>query len=99
LVGDVFDAHAQVMDDRGYQHARLNACGYSMGTTFAPNWMDWPMFYHGNPVVLEEGMVFFMHMILMDSETGRAMNLGESFVLENGTGHRLSRSSRDLFVG
>ena len=50
-------------------------------------------------VVLEEGMVFFMHMILMDSETGRAMNLGESFVFENGTGHRLSRSSRDLFVG
>jgi Xaa-Pro aminopeptidase len=34
LVGDVFDAHAQVMDDHGYQHARLNACGYSMGTTF-----------------------------------------------------------------
>ncbi len=99
LVGDVFDVHAQVMDDRGYQHARLNACGYSMGTTFAPNWMDWPMFYHGNPVVLEEGMVFFMHMILMDSKTGRAMNLGESFVLENGMGHRLSRSSRDLFVG
>ena len=99
LVGDVFDAHAQVMDDRGYQHARLNACGYSMGTTFAPNWMDWPMFYHDNPVVLEEGMVFFMHMILMDSETGRAMNLGESFVLENGAGSRLSRSSRELFVG
>ena len=99
LVGDVFDAHAQVMDDHGYQHARLNACGYSMGTTFAPNWMDWPMFYHGNPVVLEEGMVFFMHMILMDSETGRAMNLGESFVLENGAGSRLSRSSRELFVG
>jgi Xaa-Pro dipeptidase len=99
LVGDVFDAHARVMDDHGYQHARLNACGYSMGTTFAPNWMDWPMFYHGNPVVLEEGMVFFMHMILMDSETGRAMNLGESFVLENGAGSRLSRSSRELFVG
>ena len=99
LVGDVFDAHAQVIDDHGYQHARLNACGYSMGTTFAPNWMDWPMFYHGNPVVLEEGMVFFMHMILMDSETGRAMNLGESFVLENGAGSRLSRSSRELFVG
>ncbi len=99
LVGDVFDAHAKVMDDHGYQHARLNACGYSMGTTFAPNWMDWPMFYHGNRVVLEEGMVFFMHMILMDSKTGRAMNLGESFVLENGAGRRLSRSSRELFVG
>ena len=99
LVGDVFDAYARVMDDRGYNHARLNATGYSMGTTFAPNWMDWPMFYHGNPVVLEEGMVFFMHMILMDSTTGAAMNLGESFVLEKGTGARLSRSSRDLWVG
>lgn len=99
LVGDVFDAYARVMDDRGYNHARLNATGYSMGTTFAPNWMDWPMFYHGNPVVLEEGMVFFMHMILMDSETGVAMNLGESFVMENGAGTRLSRSARDLVVG
>jgi len=98
-VGDVFDAYARVMDDRGYSHARLNATGYSMGTTFAPNWMDWPMFYHGNPVILEEGMVFFMHMILMDSTTGTAMNLGESFVLENGAGTRLSRSSRDLWVG
>jgi Xaa-Pro dipeptidase len=57
------------------------------------------MFYHGNPVVLEEGMVFFMHMILMDSETGVAMNLGESFVMENGAGTRLSRSARDLVVG
>ncbi|MDB2325008.1 Xaa-Pro peptidase family protein [Alphaproteobacteria bacterium] len=99
LVGDVFDAYAKVMDARGYSHARMNATGYSMGTTFAPNWMDWPMFYHGNPVVLEEGMCFFMHMILMDSDTGTAMNLGESFVLEGGKGTRLSRSSRDLAVG
>ncbi len=38
-------------------------------------------------------------MILMDSDTGTAMNLGESFVLEGGKGTRLSRSSRDLVVG
>ena len=37
-------------------------------------------------------------MILMDSESGVAMNLGESFVLENG-GTRLSTSSRDLLIG
>lgn len=98
-VGDVFDAHARVMDARGYGHARLNACGYSMGATFSPNWMDWPMFYQGNPVQLEQGMAFFMHMILMDSESGVAMNLGESFVLEKTGGTRLSTSSRDLFVG
>jgi hypothetical protein len=28
-------------------HHRLNACGYSLGATFAPNWMDCPMFYAG----------------------------------------------------
>ena len=48
-IGEVFDAHARVVDAAGFQHARggLNACGYSLGTTFAPNWMDWPMFYTG----------------------------------------------------
>ena len=43
----------------GMRDHRLNATGYSLGTTFAPNWMDWPMFYHANPVIAEENMVFF----------------------------------------
>ncbi|MEM7240270.1 MAG: Xaa-Pro peptidase family protein, partial [Pseudomonadota bacterium] len=30
-MGDVFDAHAAVLDDHGYSHARLQACGYGMG--------------------------------------------------------------------
>ena len=38
-------------------------------------------------------------MILMDSESGAAMNLGESFVLEEKGGTRLSASNRDLWVG
>ena len=67
-VGEVFDVHAEVFDKLGYKKSRMNACGYSLGTTFAPNWMDWPMLYTGNPVVLNPGMVFFMHMILMDSD-------------------------------
>ena len=49
IVGDAFDAHARVMDDAGLRAHRLNACGYSLGTTFSPNWMDWPMLFHGNP--------------------------------------------------
>jgi Xaa-Pro dipeptidase len=98
-VGGVFDAHAKVMDEHGFQHARMNACGYSMGTTFSPNWMDWPMFYSGNPVVLEEGMTYFMHMILMDSEAGVAMTLGESYLVTSAGNERLGRSSLDLIVG
>ena len=40
-------------------------------------WMDVPpMIFTGNPLIIKPGMVFFMHMILMDSEAQLAMNLG-----------------------
>jgi Xaa-Pro dipeptidase len=83
--GDVFAAHARVLDEHGLAAHRLNACGYSLGAKFTPSWMDWPMFYEDNPWVIEPGMVFFAHMILMDSETETAMCLGRtSLVTEEG---------------
>ena len=97
-VGEVFDAHARTLDAAGYQAHRLNACGYGLGTTFAPSWMDWPMFYHGNGEPAVPGMVFFMHMIVMDSDAGLAMTLGETVeVTETGCA-RLSRAPLDLVV-
>tara|TARA_B100000408_G_scaffold117610_1_gene95795 strand:+ start:108 stop:1259 length:1152 start_codon:yes stop_codon:yes gene_type:complete len=98
-VGEVFDVHAEVFDKLGYKKSRMNACGYSLGTTFAPNWMDWPMLYTGNPVVLTSGMVFFMHMILMDSDNQLAMNLGETYLLTNNGNERLGVKKIDLVVG
>ena len=97
-VGDVFDMHAEVFDRLGYKKCRMNACGYSLGTTFAPNWMDWPMLYTGNPVVLQPGMVFFMHMILMDSDNNIAMNLGETYLLTDNGNERLGKKKLDLVV-
>jgi Xaa-Pro dipeptidase len=83
--GEVFDAHATTFDNLGFNKARMNACGYSLGSTFSPNWMDWPMLYTGNPYKIVPGNVFFMHMILMDSDSNLAMNLGETYlVTENG---------------
>ena len=76
--GDVFAAHARVMDAHGLENHRLAACGYSLGAKFTPSWMDWPMFYEGNDWMLEPGMVMFAHMILMDSESGAAMCLGRT---------------------
>jgi Xaa-Pro dipeptidase len=95
-VGKVFDAYARVCDAAGMSAHRLNACGYSLGTTFAPNWMDWPMFYAGNPVVAEPGMVFFLHMILMDSMTGTAMCPGASVLVTEGGNEMLSARALDL---
>ncbi len=97
--GEVFDVHAEVFDELGYKKSRMNACGYSLGTTFAPNWMDWPMLYTGNPVVLTSGMVFFMHMILMDSDNQLAMNLGETYLLTDKGNERLGVKKIDLVVG
>ncbi len=92
-IGEVFDAYARVCDAAGMHNHRLNATGYSMGTTFSPNWMDWPMFYHGNPVPAEPNMVFFLHMILMDSDTNQAVCFGHTVVVtENGCRSLSNRS-------
>jgi Xaa-Pro dipeptidase len=97
-VGEVFDVHAKTFDDLGFNKARMNACGYSLGSTFSPNWMDWPMLYTGNPYVIRPGNVFFMHMILMDSESNLAMNLGETYLVTENGNERLGKQKLDLVV-
>ena len=96
--GDVFDAHAEVFDRLDYKISRMNACGYSLGTTFSPNWMDWPMLYNGNPHTIQPGNVFFMHMILMDSENQLAMNLGETYLVTEKGNERLGKKKLDLVI-
>ncbi len=98
-VGEAFDAHARVIDAAGMSEARMNACGYSLGALFAPNWMDWPMLYHGNPVIVAPGMVFFCHMIIFDDAAGLAMSLGRTSLIEEGGANPLSRGSLELLVG
>jgi Xaa-Pro dipeptidase len=97
-IGEVFDAHARVLDAHGMKQHRLNACGYSLGTTYAPNWMDWPMLYHANPVVAAPGMVFFMHMILFDASAGIAMTLGRTSLLTALGAEPLSKAPLELIV-
>ncbi len=97
-IGEVFDIHAKTFDDLGFNKARMNACGYSLGSTFSPNWMDWPMLYTGNPYVIQPGNIFFMHMILMDSENQLAMNLGETYLVTKSGNERLGKQKLDLVI-
>ena len=97
--GDVFEQHRLIIDKTKYKSARLNACGYSLGATFSPTWMDWPMLYENNPVIFEKNHVFFMHMILMHSETQTAMNLGETYIVSDSGCERLGKLKLDLVVG
>lgn len=95
-LGAVFDAHAAVLDRAGHRAHRLNACGYSVGTTFAPNWMDWPMLYHGNAIEAQPGMVFFIHIIIFDADRGLAMTLGRTSLVTATGAEPLSQASLDI---
>jgi Xaa-Pro dipeptidase len=95
-MGDVHAAHCKVFDAHGYGHARLQACGYGMGAIFNPIWVDFPMFTAGNPTLMQKNQVFFLHMILIDSDTQTAMTLGHSVLGTDEGCERLSRHDTSM---
>jgi len=97
-MGDVYEAHARVFDAHDLSHARLRACGYGMGAVYNPIWVDFPMFYKNNPLIMQSGQVFFLHMILMDSQAGEAMTLGHSVLVGERGVERLSRHGIGLLL-
>ena len=96
--GEVFAAHARVMDGHGMKAHRLNACGYSLGAKFTPSWMDSPMFYKDNPFEIRPGMVFFAHMILMNSEAGAACCLGRTYIIGDKVPEAVSKHPLEMIV-
>jgi Xaa-Pro dipeptidase len=81
-LGRIDEAHRQTYDRAGFEHARMAACGYSLGATYRPNWMDVPpMLYAGNPLVATPGMVLVMHAILIDRPAGFAMSAGHTVII------------------
>lgn len=96
--GDVFDAHARVMEEHNLVRHRLTACGYSLGARFAPSWMDPQMFYAGNPEAIQPDMTLFAHMIIMDSDSGTAMCLGRTYLTTTGAPEPLSRLPLEMTV-
>jgi Xaa-Pro dipeptidase len=96
--GAVFDAHAQVLDERGLVAHRLNSCGYSLGARFAPNWADTPGFSRGTATEIVPDMVLFAHVVVMDGDTGTAMCLGRTYLTTAEAPEPLSAVPLDLPV-
>src|SRR5277367_6027710 len=86
------------MTKAGYAGHFLNACGYTMGATYPPTWMDWPMVFAGEPQVLAPNMVFFLHMVLLNSDTGLSMSLGETAIVTETGCELVSHAPRRLLV-
>ena len=97
-VGEVFDAHKSTLEAAGFADAALAACGYTMGAMYPPTWMDWPMFWAGNPQVIEAGMAFFLHMILFDEESGLSMCIGETAIVTDDGCERVNHIPREVIV-
>ena len=96
--GDVFAAHARTLDAHKLSRHRLNACGYALGARFTPSWMDAPMFYEGADFVIAPNQVFFLHMILMDSDSQTAMCLGRTYLVGAHAAEPLNAANLDLVI-
>ena len=98
-LGEIDDAHRRVYDAAGFGRARMAACGYSLGATYRPSWMDVPpMLCSGNETPAEPGMVLFMHAILADADAMLAMSLGHTIVVTDSGAEVLSRHPLDHVV-
>jgi Xaa-Pro aminopeptidase len=97
-LGEIYQVHLETLQRHGYGHAALKACGYTMGATFPPSWMEMPMIYRGNSTVLDENMVFFTHMILSDFDTGLTMSLGETSILTAGAPEVITHVPREPII-
>ena len=81
-LGEIDDAHRRVFDAAGHRLNRYSACGYSLGATYRPNWMDVPpMIYSGNRTPARPGMVLFLHAMLPDAAEGFAMSAGHTILV------------------
>ena len=98
-LGDIDDAHRRVFDAAGFGANRMAACGYSLGATYRPNWMDVPpMLYSGNPLPARPGMVLFLHAILVEPEANLAMSAGHTLVVRESGPEVLSALPLDYLV-
>jgi len=96
-VGELFDIYKETLEEHGEHDAVLTVAGYTMGAMWPPTWMEEPMIFEGNPLVLEENMTFFTHMILNDRETGLSMAVGETAIVTKDAPEIITHTPREAY--
>ena len=98
-IGAIDEAHRATFDAAGFRDHRMSACGYSLGATYRPSWMDVPpMIYTGNEMPIVPGMILFLHAILIDAPNNLAMSLGYTILTQEGAPDILSRLTPEYIV-
>ena len=97
-VGELYDAYKETLENNGEQDAVLTVCGYTMGAAWPPTWMEQPMIYEGNTLVLKQNMSFFTHMILNDRKTGLSMAVAEQAIITTGAPEIITHVPRQPII-
>ena len=97
-VGELFDIYKATLEEHNEHDAVLTVAGYTMGAMWPPTWMEEPLIFEGNPLVLEENMTFFTHMILNDRKTGLSMAVGETAIITTGAPEIITHSPREPII-
>ncbi len=97
-VGELFDVYRNTLEERGEKDAVLTVAGYTMGAMWPPTWMEQPLIFEGNPLVLEENMTFFTHMILNDRKTGHSMAVGETAIVTSSEPEIITHAPREPII-
>jgi len=97
-MGELFDIYKATLEEHNEHDAVLTVAGYTMGAMWPPTWMEEPLIFEGNPLVLEENMTFFTHMILNDRETGLSMAVGETAIITTGAPEIITHSPREPII-
>ncbi len=97
-VGDIYAAYSDTLINSGFEDSLLSVCGYTMGATFPPTWMEQPLIFSGNPTRLEENMCFFTHMIMNDRNAGLSMAVGEQAIITRGAPEIITQAPREPVI-
>jgi len=97
-VGELFDIYKATLEDHDERDSVLTVAGYTMGAMWPPTWMEEPLIFEGNPLVLEENMTFFTHMILNDRQTGLSMAVGETAIITTGAPEIITHCPREPII-
>jgi Xaa-Pro dipeptidase len=96
--GGIHAALASALEEFGVGELALESCGYPLGATYPPTWVEQPIIGRGGAFVVRPGMVIFLYVLLQDRDDVHAMSLGETILVTDDAPETLTHAPRELLA-